>query len=99
LDDRQFIRDLVRNNNALALNYASQRLRNDREFVFYLIHFKKHALKYTSDDVKNDLVFAKRVFEAYPSAIAYFHSSVFEDKELIISLAIYLRSQRPIKMA
>jgi len=66
--------------NPEQIQYASDPLRNDKNFIRRLIKINPESLKYVSDKIKNDKIFMKGAIFLYRDALRYASKSLQDNK-------------------
>ncbi|WP_257287590.1 MULTISPECIES: DUF4116 domain-containing protein, partial [unclassified Endozoicomonas] len=69
-----------------GLQYASQRVRNDKVFVLPAISEHPAELRYLSEELRNDVDVVKAAVAEYPKALCHASERIRSDKNIIESL-------------
>ena len=86
-DDKDVIlAALERDNFGLSLSHASDRLRNDKEFMLKVADVNIKALKFLSDRLKNDSDFILKAFEKDNRSLEYASSELKANKEFMAEI-------------
>ena len=86
-DDKDVIlAALEQDNFGLSLSHASDRLRNDKEFMLKVADVNIKALKFLSDRLKNDSDFILKAFEKDNRSLEYASSELKANKEFMAEI-------------
>lgn len=83
-DDKEVVLAcLEQDNYGLSLSHASDRLRNDKEFMLQVVDVNVKALKYLSDRLKNDSDFILNAFDKDNRSIEYASNELKANNQFI----------------
>lgn len=88
LDDEDFIRDVVDNeeHGDFVIHYASDRLKEDREFVKYAVTKSHYILGETTEELQDDDEIVRLALAKSSSAIQYASDRFKDNKDIILNL-------------
>jgi hypothetical protein len=81
-DDKQFFLD---NDIGFIFEYASDRIKNDREAVLAAIKYNRNVLRYASDEMKNDREIVIAAVKNWGLALQYASKNLRADKEIVLA--------------
>ena len=82
----EIILEAIKQNVHKPLEYASETLKNDREFILAAANQKTDALEYASETLKNDREFVLEAVKQNGDVLQYVSNTLKNDREILLAI-------------